>query len=92
MNSETIIKPVPGLIWRTLDNETVLIQPNSGRYVIINEVGTFIWELVSKAKPVNEIEREVMHHFAVAPEQAIADIDAFFKNLREKGLILSDNP
>lgn len=90
MNSETIVKPVPGLIWRTLDNETVLIQPNTGRYVIINEVGTFIWELVNKALPVKEIEREVVHHFAVAPEQAVADIDSFFANLHQKGLILSE--
>lgn len=91
MNSEIIVKPVPGLIWRTLDNETVLIQPNSGRYVIINDVGTFIWELVNKTLPVKEIEREVVHHFAVAPEQAAADIDAFFDSLRQKGLILPEN-
>ena len=90
MNSEAIIKPVPGLIWRTLDNETVLIQPNTGRYVIINDVGSFIWELVNKALPVKEIEREVVHNFAVAPEQAMADIQLFFENLRQKGLILPE--
>ena len=81
MNSETIVKPVPGVIWRTLDDETVLILPNSGHYVIINEVGTFIWELIERAMPVKEIEREMVDNYGVTIEQGATDLQTFLNSL-----------
>ena len=91
MNSETTVKPVPGVIWRTLDDETVLILPNSGHYVIINEVGTFIWELIERAMPVKEIEREIVDTYGVTIEQAATDLQTFLNELSHKGLI-TGNP
>jgi hypothetical protein len=91
MNSETAVKPVPGVIWRTLDDETVLILPNSGHYVIINEVGTFIWELIERAMPVKEIEREIVDNYGVTIEQAATDLQTFLNELSHKGLI-TGNP
>jgi hypothetical protein len=87
MNSETYARPIPGLIWRTLDNETVLILPNTGRYVIVNEVGTYIWEQVNLSLSVKEIERLVVDNYAINPEQATADIGTFLNDLYQKGLI-----
>ncbi|MBK9054783.1 MAG: PqqD family protein [Chloroflexi bacterium] len=87
MNSETYARPIPGLIWRTLDNETVLILPNTGRYVIVNEVGTYIWEQVNQSLSVKEIERLIVENYAIAPEQATADIGTFLNDLHQKGLI-----
>ncbi len=87
MNSETYARPIPGLIWRTLDNETVLILPNTGRYVIVNEVGTYIWEQVNQSLSVKEIERLIVENYAIAPEQATVDIGTFLNDLHQKGLI-----
>lgn len=91
MNSETYARPIPGLIWRTLDNETVLILPNSGRYVIVNDVGTYIWERVNQSLSVKEIERQLVENYTIAPEQASADIRSFLNDLHTKGLIQWEN-
>ena len=89
MNSNTTIKPLPGVIWRTLDDETVLIIPETGHYVIINAIGTFVWGLVSQNEglSVKEIERRMMENYAVAPELASSVLNNFLSNLQQKGLI-----
>lgn len=87
MNSENIVKPIPGVIWRTLDDETVLILPNSGQYVIINEVGTYIWELIGRDMSVKEIERHVVDNYDITPEQATTDLHSFLNDLHQKGLV-----
>lgn len=87
MNSERLPKPLPGVIWRTLDEETVLILPHTGHYVIINEVGTTIWELVGRALPVKEIESHIVKNYGITPERAATDLDTFLNDLHHKGLI-----
>ncbi|MCL4868930.1 MAG: PqqD family peptide modification chaperone [Anaerolineae bacterium] len=83
--------PIPGLIWRTMDQETVLIQPQTGHYVIINEVGSYIWQQMSQAYSVKEIERLLVETYGITIEQAAADLHTFLMELQKKGLIRDEN-
>lgn len=87
MNSERFPKPLPGVIWRTLDEETVLILPHTGHYVIINEVGTTIWELMGCNLSVKGIASHIVENYGITPEQAAIDLDTFLNDLHHKGLI-----
>lgn len=84
-------KPTPrvsqGLIWRFLDEDTVLVSPRTGDVRVLNGIGTFIWKLMLKETCVAEIESCLVSQYNVQDETARDDLDRFLADLSERGLI-----
>jgi hypothetical protein len=81
----------PGLIWRILQEETVVVLPVSGHYCVLNGSGTMIWQLLVENCSLAEIEARLMEHFALGPEQTREDIGRFLTDLQQRGLLVEGN-
>ena len=53
----------------------------------INETGAFIWERLTKGRPLDETAAAVAAEFAVAPEAALSDGREFAERLLAQRLI-----
>ncbi len=81
-------KTIPGIIWRIMDDETVVVSPPIGEYCVFNGMGTVIWQMLAEHEvPTKAIKEHLTAHYSVSSEQAEQDIGQFIDQLLSKGLI-----
>lgn len=88
MKTEQIPQIVPNLTWRVLNDETVVVSPNDGKYCVLNGLGTVIWQLLSEQYSLEGIEKYLVTNYEVSAEQAGEDIGRFLVDLSQKGLLV----
>ena len=72
---------------RLVDDETVLLDLESGMYFGLDGVGKRIWESVADGKSLGDIAAIITAEYEVEEEQALKDVIEFASNLVERGLL-----
>jgi len=72
---------------RLVDDETVLLDLESGMYFGLDGVGKRIWESVADGKSLGDIAVIITDEYEVDEEQALKDVIEFASNLVERGLL-----
>ena len=80
--------PVPkaSVQGRRLENEAVLVYPDKGDVIVINDVGAEIWSLADGRRTVRDIVA-VRAKCAMIPAEAEADALAFIADLQAKRVL-----
>jgi len=60
---------------------------DSNGLFVLNELGTFIWDILPQAENEAEICRAVLAEYDVSAEEAAADIAEFIARLKELGIL-----
>ena len=71
----------------TIDGETVILHRDVGKYYGLNEVGTFVWELLQEPRSVDELCREVVGAYDVERNRCRKDIEDLLTDLAQKNLV-----
>jgi PqqD family protein of HPr-rel-A system len=71
---------------RLLD-ETVLLDPASGRYVRLNASATLLWEALAQPATLTALAQRLAAHYALDPDRAHADAARFVASLAERGVV-----
>ena len=87
LNLDTVLKVPPHVVSRVVDDETVLLNLESGIYFGVDEVGQRIWQLVGEGKTLREVVEAVVGEYDVSRSQAEDDVLAFAETLIERGLL-----
>jgi hypothetical protein len=74
--------------FRVVDEVAVVVNPESGMIYVLNEMGTYIWQLLQGTITVNDICNAVHEAFEASKEQISADVQAFLGELAKKQLIV----
>ena len=69
-----------------LDDEVVLMDPASGQYYTLNEVGRRIWELAAGTPTLGEIHRQLLDEYQVDGEVLWRDLVKLVDHLEAEGL------
>jgi hypothetical protein len=80
-------KKNPDIIWKNVKGETVLLNPQSGKYYGLNKVGCAFWEKVDGKKNVAEIAALLLEEFTVEKERLFKDLEDLLKTLTENNII-----
>jgi hypothetical protein len=83
----SIIIASEGPVSANLAGEAVIMDPNTGMYYGLNEVGAQIWELIQESKTVGQIRDAIVAEYEVEPEQCTDDILGLLQDLAAKELI-----
>ncbi|WP_418792219.1 PqqD family protein [Phosphitispora sp. TUW77] len=75
------------MITRVIDGEAVIMDPQNGKVMALNEVGSLIWELLDGTHNKKAILDEIIREFDVDREQAAVDLEDFLVVLRSKDLL-----
>ena len=78
----------PQVASRLVDGEAVIILPQSGQIVVLNEVGSRIWDLADGRHSVGQIAEAIAAEYEVTAEQAIRDVEGFVRQLVEKEMLV----
>lgn len=80
------------LIKRDIAGDTILVPVgktmyDSGGLFVLNELGSFIWDILPQAEDEQAILRAVLEEYEVSEEEAARDIDEFLGEMAKLGLI-----
>ena len=70
-----------------INNESVILNLNTGIYFQTNELGSFIVSLLNEFHSLRTIEDKVTQSFDVTTDKCRNDILKFIENLNEKKLL-----
>ena len=70
-----------------LGGESVLLDPTSGRYFGLNEVGTRIFELLSEPRSVADLVDILVQEYDVGAGRLRRDVEEFVGAMLSRGLI-----
>lgn len=75
------------VLWRELDGEAILLDPQEGCSYNLNKVGTVIWTLLDGTHTVEDIAAAVCEAYEVEYTQALRDVEQLLNDLREHKLL-----
>lgn len=80
------------LIKRDIAGDTILVPVGKSVYdasglFVLNELGTFIWDLLPQVDSEEEICKAVLEEYDVTEEEAARDIAEFMGKLKEMDII-----
>ena len=81
------ITKVEDVIWRQIEDETVVITADGLSLHVLNPTAAFIWELCDGTKGAEEIVSILCEHFDVSPEEACPDVNDVIVKLEGLGLV-----
>ena len=70
-----------------MPDETVILNPVSGVYFGLDEVGARVWELIETPRTVTELCEAITQEYAVAAEQCKQDLIKLLRELAAAGLV-----
>ena len=70
-----------------INNDSVILNLNTGIYFQTNELGSFIVSLLTEFHSLRTIEDKITHSFDVTRDNCHNDILKFIENLHEKRLL-----
>ncbi|MFQ5901184.1 MAG: PqqD family protein [Thermodesulfobacteriota bacterium] len=82
---ETTPSRDPRVSWRVIDDEAVIISGERMR--VLNEVGTFVWQMLDGENPVAFICKSVADDFQIEEDAVFNDLQDFLTSLLEKEMI-----
>jgi len=75
------------ILWRELEGEAVLLSPSEGTSYNLNQVGTFIWNMLDGRHSSYTIATAICEVYEVEFEQALQDVENLFVELRNNDLL-----
>lgn len=75
------------VLWKTVDDEVVIVDPEKQDYSYLNATGKDIWEMIRKGYTLAEMAAELAEKYDVSPAKAKAETEALVKDLLQTGLI-----
>jgi hypothetical protein len=75
-----------GLLIQKVVDEIVILEPESGDYYTLNEMGVLMLEGLQKGLSKNDIAKEISQQFTVEASQVAQDLQQLLLKLSECGL------
>jgi len=82
-----ILAKSPKSAWRIIEGEAVILSMDTKVLRGLNPVGSRIWDLIDGQRSLEDIVAVIVQEFDVAPGQAAQDVEAFIRDLLDRGLV-----
>jgi hypothetical protein len=70
-----------------LGEEVAMLDVDSGRYYLLDDIATFIWARLTDPTQVTSLMDALQERYDVTAEQCDADVLPFLGHLHDKGLV-----
>ena len=81
-----VVRP-PGIPWATVGDQVAMLDAARGKYVLLNEIGAFIWARLEHPMHVSDLCADIERAFDVSPTQCAAEVLAFLQRLDARHLL-----
>jgi len=81
------VRRVDDVLETDINDETVMMDIDQGRYFGLNDTGTRIWALLAQPVLIRNLCDQLVAEFEVPPEQCEKEVFEFLGNLLSRGLL-----
>lgn len=75
------------ILWKLIDGETVIVDPNKDSYSYLNSTGTQVWKMLNEEYPIPRIEKELADRYDVPESTLKKDVADIIDKLLNQELI-----
>ncbi|HEX9331828.1 MAG TPA: PqqD family peptide modification chaperone [Anaerolineales bacterium] len=75
------------LVSANLDGEVVILGFSTGSYFSLDQVGTFVWDLIQKPQNVSDLRDAILEEYEIDPVHCERDLITLLEELVDKQLI-----
>lgn len=90
VDSSSIIRRSPDAVYRVVDGEAVVVEPQKGMVNVLNAVGSTIWQHADGKRSISEIAGIVAAEYGADGDTALKDALEFVEDMRSKGLMICE--
>ena len=87
MNLSSVVHQMANSVSCDIEEQTVLLNVEAGKYHGFNEVASKIWQLIESPVTINQICDQLIDEFDVSKERCESEVLGFLKQLNDAGLI-----
>ena len=87
LNLKSKIKISSQVLFREVEGEAVILNPDSGVYYGLDPVGTRIWHLLDRHKVLDKVSQQLAEEFEVPSSRCEKDVLKLAESLQKNGLI-----
>ena len=87
LSPETVVRHRPGILFRDLAGEAVLLDPQAGIYFGLNEVGTRAWNLFNTGVSLGAVHESLLAEYDASPEKIWDDLLTLVRDLLAHHLV-----
>lgn len=74
LSLDDVLQPAPGVIDRATESELVLVLSDQGRFLVLNDTGAQIWQLVDGQRSLGDIATVLADTWQIEPARAQEDV------------------
>ena len=87
INLDTVVKVRSNAMAERLGDEIAILDPDSGLYFGLNEVGARIWSLLEQPRKLHEVSDAILEEYDVDPARCRANVLLLVGKLLETKLV-----
>lgn len=88
----TRFKRHPQAVFSELDGEITLFQCRTCDYLVLNESGSAIWELLSRERTLNDLCRSLCQTYRIDPDACRQDVHDWLVQAHARQVVTALNP
>ena len=74
LSLDDVLQPAEGIIGRETGSELVLVLPDEGRFLVLNDTGAQIWQLADGQRSLGDIAVVLAETWHIEPARAEGDV------------------
>ena len=87
MNTKTY-KLMNNVLFQKVDNETVILEPETGQYFTLDPIGTLMIENLQLGQTVEQVTENVLKTYEAPKNEVEADLQDLINNMVSQGLLM----
>lgn len=87
INRDRLVRRLEDLPFQDMDGKVVIVHPARKKVLLLNEVGSRIWEILERRLTVGELVQNLLREYEVSEDQVEEEVCRFLARLRQGGLI-----
>lgn len=76
---------------RVIEGAAYVVSVDKQMMIELNEVGTVVWEVMSRPSSLDELIEVVAERFEIEPAVAREDVGRFLQTLVERGVVVTES-
>jgi Coenzyme PQQ synthesis protein D (PqqD) len=76
------------IVWRSVDDEIVILHRGDWQYLTVNEAGTLLWSRLVEGATRKELASLLVSEYGIEDSRAAADVESFLNLLSEHDLLV----
>lgn len=82
------LRPCPGVVFKPVEGESVLLDSRSGMYFSLNETSTVLWKALDPGPAsLADLEAALVGFFGEVPATLRADLEAWVLEMKQHDLL-----